>query len=237
MSLTAKPVVRSATAVRTSHGVRHTPPVRRLRKSFYARTLKRWFDLAFSVLSLPVVIPLALLVAACIKLDSEGPVLVKLDRIGRGGGVFGQYKFRTMIDDAESLLQELLESNPEIREEFETTYKIKDDPRVTKLGRWLRGTSLDELPQVLNVIKGQMSWVGPRAIRSDELRMYGEETSIFLSAVPGITGLWQVSGRSRLSYAERVNLDMQYIETIGFSTDLRIILRTIPVMFTGDGAF
>jgi lipopolysaccharide/colanic/teichoic acid biosynthesis glycosyltransferase len=199
--------------------------------------VKRWFDLLFTLLSLPLITPIGLIIAAIIKLDSPGAVLVKLDRLGRGGVVFGQYKFRTMVADAERVLRELLESDPRIRKEFEGAYKIKNDPRVTRVGRWLRKTSLDELPQILNVLKGEMSWVGPRAIRPDELKMYGDTAPVFLSAMPGITGLWQVSGRSRLSYNERVRLDMRYIETIGFRTDLRIMLRTIPVMFTGDGAF
>ncbi len=237
------PTARTVRSPRTTarpvplHVVRHVPPARCPESSHYPRRLKRFFDLVFSLASLPVIIPLGLLAAACIKLDSRGPVLVKLDRLGREGGVFGQYKFRTMAVDAEQLLQQLLESDPEIREEFETTFKIKNDPRVTRVGRWLRKTSLDELPQVLNVLKGEMSWVGPRAICPDELKMYGEHASTFLSAIPGITGLWQVSGRSKLSYSERVHLDIRYVETATIGTDLRIILRTIPLMFTGDGAY
>lgn len=204
---------------------------------FYPLRLKRWFDLTLCLIGLPIVIPLGLFLALIIKLDSRGPILVKLERIGKAGRRFGQYKFRTMVVEAEQVLRDLLESDTCIRKEFETTYKIKNDPRVTRVGRWLRKTSMDELPQILNVLKGDMSWVGPRPIRSDELKMYGDMAPIFLSAVPGITGLWQVSGRSELSYSERVDLDMRYIRTIGFRTDVRIILSTPRVMFTGDGAF
>lgn len=216
---------------------RDEPPSHHRAQTLYSERLKRWFDLALSVLSFPIVIPLGLLVAAIVRLDSPGPVLVRLERLGRDGKIFGQYKFRTMVVDAERVLRELLELDPQIRSEFESTYKIRSDPRVTKVGRWLRKTSLDELPQILNVLIGQMSWVGPRAVRPDELRMYGEAAPAFLSVVPGITGLWQVSGRCRLSYQDRVRLDMQYIEEVGFWMDLRIIMRTVPVMLTGDGAF
>jgi exopolysaccharide production protein ExoY len=237
MTPTARTAPSSTRAIRPVHVARHVPPAHRPAKSLYSERLKRWFDLAFSLLSLPVVIPLGLVVAIFIKIDSHGPVLVKLNRLGKEGGSFGQYKFRTMIIDAERRLQQLLESDPEIREEFEATYKIKNDPRITRIGRWLRKTSLDELPQVINVLKGEMTWVGPRAIRPDELKMYGDNASVFLSAVPGITGLWQVSGRSKLSYEERVHLDVHYIETVSFLNDIHIILRTVPVMFTGNGAF
>lgn len=238
MTPTAQTVRSHRTATRSPHVVRHAPPpVQRPANGHYSGKLKRWFDLAFSLASLPIVIPLGLLVAVCVKLDSRGPVLVKLDRLGKDGEVFGQYKFRTMAVDAEQLLQQLLESDLKIREEFEATFKIKDDPRITRVGRWLRKTSLDELPQVLNVLKGEMSWVGPRAICPDELKMYGDNASTFLSAVPGITGLWQVSGRSKLTYNERVCLDIRYIETATVLADVAIILRTIPLMFTGDGAF
>lgn len=229
--------LRREAAVETLPAAPEVPPARPPAKSLYQRGLKRWFDLAFSLVSFPVLIPLGFFVALIIELDSPGPILVKLERLGKGGVRFGQYKFRTMVADADFVLRELLESDPEVRKEFETTYKIKNDPRVTTVGRWLRKTSIDELPQILNVLKGEMTWVGPRPIRPDELTMYGDKASVFLSAVPGITGLWQVSGRSRLSYRERVHLDTRYIEGIRFRTDLLIILHTARVMLTGDGAF
>lgn len=237
MTLIVCALLTTPTTVPTKHNTEYAPLDSGPLPNSYQARAKRWFDVLFSFVSFPVVILLGLLVSAMIKLDSPGPVLVRLERLGKGGQPFGQYKFRTMIEDAEDVLQELLESDPQIRREFEQTYKIKNDPRVTRFGRWLRKTSLDEVPQVLNVLKGDMSWVGPRAVRPDELKMYGESAAAFLTAIPGLTGLWQVSGRSRLSYEDRVRLDMRYIEKASFWLDLAIILRTVPVMLTGDGAF
>lgn len=202
----------------------------------YRGTYKRWFDIFFSVLVFPFALPFGLLAAAFIRLDSRGPILVKVRRLGKNGSTFLKYKFRTMVPDAEDVLRKLLESDPELREEYHRTYKIKNDPRITRFGRWLRFTSLDELPQIINVINGEMSWVGPRDILDTELVKYGEFGPRFLTVQPGITGLWQVSGRSNLSYSERVNLDMHYIENLSFLLDLKIIGRTIPVVLFGGGA-
>ena len=197
---------------------------------------KRWLDLAFTLATLPVFLPLALVIALVITLDSRGPVLVKLKRLGRDRSVFYKYKFRTMVPDAERVLEELLRSNEKVREEYERTYKIKNDPRITRFGHLLRRTSLDELPQILNVILGDMSWVGPRDILDSELKMYGDCADKFVTVKPGITGFWQVSGRSKLPYSERVRLDMYYIDHVSVLLDLRILLRTIPVVLFGDGA-
>jgi lipopolysaccharide/colanic/teichoic acid biosynthesis glycosyltransferase len=202
----------------------------------YHLTVKRWMDVALTVLLLPLIVPSAFLVSLLIKLDSRGPVLVKLKRLGKDRTVFYKYKYRTMVPGAERVLKELLESNEEIRKEYLSTYKIKNDPRITRFGRWLRRTSLDELPQVLNVLKGEMSWVGPRDILDTELAMYGEFASKFVTVKPGITGLWQVSGRSRLPYSERVRLDIFYIDHPSFLLDVWILLKTIPVVLFGDGA-
>jgi lipopolysaccharide/colanic/teichoic acid biosynthesis glycosyltransferase len=197
---------------------------------------KRWLDLAFTLATMPVFLPVALLIAFVIKLDSRGPVLVKLKRLGRDRSVFYKYKFRTMVPDAERVLEELLRSNQKVREEYERTYKIKNDPRITRFGRLLRRTSLDELPQILNVILGDMSWVGPRDILDSELKMYGDFADKFVTVKPGITGFWQVSGRSKLPYSERVRLDMYYIDHVSVLLDLRILVQTIPVVLFGDGA-
>lgn len=202
----------------------------------YRSTFKRWFDLAFTVLTLPVFLPLGFLIALLIKLDSRGPVLIKVKRLGQGDSTFYKYKFRTMVVDAERVLQELLACNEEIRKEYQATYKIKNDPRVTRFGRLLRKTSLDELAQVLNILRGDMSWVGPRDILQSELAMYGGSAGRFVTVRPGVTGLWQVSGRSRLPYSERVRLDMHYIDHLSLFLDLKIILKTIPVVLFGDGA-
>jgi len=203
----------------------------------YPGRFKRWTDIALTLASLPVALPLGLAICALIKLDSRGPILVKLERLGKRGSCFPLYKFRTMVPNAQELLGHLLQSNQEMRREFETSYKIKSDPRITRVGHWLRKTSLDELPQLLNILRGEMSWVGPRAIAKDELRMYGQWGSRLLAVTPGLTGLWQVSGRSKLTYPERVSLDMRYIDTVCPRLDLAILFRTFPVVISGDGAF
>jgi lipopolysaccharide/colanic/teichoic acid biosynthesis glycosyltransferase len=190
----------------------------------------------FSLVVLPLALPFSLIVALLIKLDSKGPILVRVKRIGLRGSSFYKYKFRTMVPNAEEALKRLLELDPKIRAEYTSTYKIANDPRITRFGSWLRKSSLDELPQVLNVLRGEMSWVGPRDILDTELAMYGEFGSKLLTVQPGITGLWQVSGRSKLSYAERVRLDSYYIDNISLLLDLKIILKTIPVVLLGDGA-
>jgi undecaprenyl-phosphate galactose phosphotransferase len=199
-------------------------------------SFKPWFDLGLTIAFLPLIAPFALLVWALIKLDSRGAALVRVKRLGKNGSPFYKYKFRTMVPDADQVLQKLLESDAELRKEYFSTYKIKNDPRITRIGWYLRRTSLDELAQVLNVLRGEMSWVGPRDILDTELAMYGSHADRFITVKPGITGLWQVSGRSKLPYSERVRLDMHYIDNLSLSLDLRILFRTIPVVLFGDGA-
>jgi undecaprenyl-phosphate galactose phosphotransferase len=202
----------------------------------YACRFKRLFDLALTFAALPLIVPVSLLIILLIKLDSRGPAVIKVKRLGRNHGTFYKYKFRTMLPDAERILQELLASDPEIRKEYEATYKIRNDPRITRFGRLLRKTSLDELAQVWNVVLGEMSWVGPRDILATELAMYGEHGEKFVTVQPGITGLWQVSGRSRLPYSERVRLDVYYVDHLSLWMDLKILLKTFPVVLFGDGA-
>lgn len=211
-------------------------PFRTKERWTYRKIFKRWFDLSFSLVFLPLAIPFALLAAILIRLDSRGPVLIKVKRLGQGGTSYYKYKFRTMVPNAEEVLKKLLETDPNVKEEYLRTYKIKNDPRITRFGKGLRFTSLDELPQIINVLRGEMSWVGPRDILDTELVKYGEFGQKFLTVKPGITGLWQVSGRSNLSYGERVSLDMRYIDTVSFLVDLQIIARTMPVVLFGDGA-
>ena len=202
----------------------------------YRGKFKFWFDVGFSLLVAPIALCFGLVAALIIWLDSPGPVLIKVRRLGQNGTTFLKYKFRTMVPDAEAVLNQLLESDSMIRQEYEQTYKIKNDPRITRFGKWLRRTSLDELPQILNVFQGNMSWVGPRDILDRELAKYGDCASRLLTVKPGITGLWQVSGRSRLTYPQRVRLDMQYIDHISLLLDLKVLLRTVPVVAFGDGA-
>ena len=204
---------------------------------------KRGFDIAFSLLALVLLAPIYLLIALAIKLDSPGPVLFRHKRITATGRKFNCLKFRTMVVDAEARLSGLLAEHPEWREEWERTYKIKNDPRVTRIGRFLRRTSLDELPQFVNVLKGDMSVVGARPIVGKELEEYYktfDERSAgrYCSMKPGITGLWQVMKRSDTEdYRERVELDDWYVLHVSLKTDLTIILQTVVCMFTGKGAY
>lgn len=194
------------------------------------RIIKRAGDIFFALIVLLLGFPLFLLIAVMVKVTSNGSVFYSQRRIGRGYKGFGCLKFRTMRKGADQILRQLLERDPLLREEFERDFKLKQDPRITPLGRFLRRTSLDELPQLLNILKGQMSVVGPRPIVWDELERYGRQMDVVLSVRPGLTGLWQVSGRNNLPYETRVRLDLYYVRHRTFWLDLRIILRTIGVV-------
>ncbi|HEY6971219.1 MAG TPA: sugar transferase [Candidatus Angelobacter sp.] len=202
----------------------------------HAAILKRLVDLFLCLLLLPILLPACILIAVAIRLDSPGPVFFQHRRLGRYGQVFYMLKFRSMVKGAEKMLAGLLASNPEARKEFERSYKLQQDPRCTRIGRWLRRTSLDELPQVFNVLRGQMSLVGPRAIVEPELEKYGAFASRLLLVKPGITGLWQVNGRSDVAYPERVQLDMSYVDRQSITLDLWILFRTIAVVLRRKGA-
>lgn len=191
------------------------------------------FDLAVASVVLIVLLPLWLAIAATIVATSPGPVFFRQQRCGRGGRSFTCFKFRTMVSDAEAILH----GDASLREAFAKNWKLTADPRVTRVGRWLRKTSLDEIPQLLNVLRGEMSLVGPRPVQPDELRdRYGHVGTHVLSVRPGLTGLWQVSGRSNVTYEERVALDVEYVRQRGFWFDLAIILRTIPAIIFLRGA-
>uniref|UniRef100_A0A7C4CBQ5 Bacterial sugar transferase domain-containing protein n=1 Tax=candidate division WOR-3 bacterium TaxID=2052148 RepID=A0A7C4CBQ5_UNCW3 len=202
-----------------------------------ARRMKRVIDLALSVAALALLGPFMLLVALLIKLDSPGPVLYRHRRLGRNVRSFWLLKFRTMYRDADRRLQRILDADPEKKREFETTFKLKDDPRVTRVGRWLRRLSIDELPQFLNVLAGQMSLVGPRPIVEKEIDYYRGYSLLLFRVPPGATGLWQVSGRSETSYARRVELDTRYVREWTLLSDIRIILRTLPAVLSRRGAY
>lgn len=202
-----------------------------------ARRMKRVIDIAVSLLVLVLLGWFLLLVALLIKLDSPGPVLYRHRRLGRNVRSFWLLKFRTMYRDADRRLQRILEADPERRREFETTFKLRNDPRVTRLGRWLRRSSIDELPQFLNVIAGQMSLVGPRPIVEKEIEYYRGYSLLLFRVPPGLTGLWQVSGRSETSYGRRVELDTRYVREWTLLGDIRIILRTVPVVLSRRGAY
>jgi lipopolysaccharide/colanic/teichoic acid biosynthesis glycosyltransferase len=203
----------------------------------YYEKIKRLIDVVGAGMMVAVLTPVWLLIIVVIKLDSKGPAFHRTERLGRRGKFFTKYKFRTMVPDGEKVLQELLKKDEALRVEYERNYKIVNDPRVTRVGRILRKSSLDELPQLFNILKGDMSLVGPRDIIPPELEQhYGHCKEQLLSVKPGLSGLWQVSGRSALPYEKRVELDMNYISNRSIWLDLQIIARTIPAVFKGDGA-
>ena len=194
---------------------------------------KRAMDIVGSFLSLILLMPLLVVIAACIKVSSRGPILYKQRRLGRGGKLFWCFKFRTMVADAESALAR----RGDLLAQFAENYKIKDDPRVTPVGSILRGTSLDELPQLWNVLRGDMSLIGPRPIVEPELGKYGVHASKLLTVKPGLGGIWQVSGRSDTTYADRVAMDVRYIESRSLGLDLKLLIRTAWVVLQGKGAY
>jgi exopolysaccharide biosynthesis polyprenyl glycosylphosphotransferase len=195
--------------------------------------LKRCFDILLSLVLLVVLSPLLLLIAVLIKLDSPGPVLHVQERLGFQLKPFMFYKFRTMVANANDLLEELKKLNDRPGPAF----KMKNDPRITAFGKWLRKYSIDELPQIFNVLKGDMSFVGPRPQVLWETEAYDETAKKRLRVKPGITGLWQVSGRAALSFEEMVNLDLYYLENWSLGLDLKILLRTLPAVFADEGAY
>jgi len=199
--------------------------------------LKRLMDVVVAAMALVVLVPVFVLIAVGIRLDSQGPVLFRHKRLGLAGRPFFVLKFRTMVPDAAQRLQRYLEENPTARAEFAAEYKLRDDPRVTRLGKFLRRTSLDELPQLWNVLVGEMSLVGPRPIVPEELSKYGDYGRYLLRVPPGMTGLWQVNGRNDLSYDERIRLDMYYIHNWSLWLDLVILVRTIPAVLARRGAY
>jgi exopolysaccharide production protein ExoY len=200
---------------------------------------KRPFDIVFSIFALAVSIPLMLPIAIVIKLTDGGSILYRHTRVGFKGKKIQVLKFRTMYMDADKRLKEILEKDPKAKEEWEKKFKLKKDPRVTPIGRFLRKTSLDELPQFFNVLKGDMSIVGPRPVIEEELKKYyKDKAKYYLAVKPGITGYWQVEGRSDVEdYNKRVNMDVWYIQNQSFWLDIKIILKTIWVMLTGKGAY
>lgn len=200
-------------------------------------TYKRILDMAVSSAAIVLLSPILATVAIAIKLCDGGPIFFLHQRVGFGGQAFKCLKFRTMCVDAEARLEEHLLANPLTAEEWRTTRKLKKDPRLTAIGGALRRSSIDELPQLFNVLLGDMSLVGPRPVVPDEVARYGRDASYYLSARPGLTGAWQVGGRNDVSYAERVRLDVEYCVTWSPKKDGLIMLRTIPVLFSGRGSY
>ncbi len=203
--------------------------------SWYRNGGKRLFDVTASAMGLVVLTPVLAVIAAVIFLYDRGKPIFVHRRLGQGGESFGCIKLRSMAMDAEERLKGMLDSSPEMRREWNETQKLTNDPRVTRIGNFLRKTSLDELPQLFNVLKGEMSLVGPRPIVLDELPRYGSDAVAYLRVRPGLTGLWQTTGRNDVSYQERVDMDVAYERDISFMEDLRIMAMTIVTMLRRTG--
>lgn len=201
----------------------------------FSRWLKRTVDIVGSTILLIGLSPLLLLLALLIKLDSPGPILFRQKRLGKDFRPFEVLKFRTMVVDAEARLQEILARDPAARAQYEKYHKLESDPRITRVGRWLRKFSLDELPQLLNVLRGEMSLVGPRAYMPSELEAMGSYAEIILRVHPGMTGWWQVQGRHRTTFQQRLQMDEYYISNWSLWMDIFILLKTVWVVISGQG--
>ena len=194
---------------------------------------KRSFDIISASIGILFLLPLFIVLAILVKLDSKGPIFFSHKRIGKNGKIIGIYKFRSVVSNSEEIFKNFTE---EQKKEFEKNFKLDDDPRITKIGGFLRKTSLDELPQLLNIIKGDMSVVGPRPIVRAEVEKYGVCADKLFSVKPGLTGFWQANGRSDTTYEERVQMDMYYIDNRSFLLDIRIILKTVISVIRKEGA-
>ena len=200
------------------------------------RLAKAVFDRFTAFMALVAVAPIMTVISVLILLRRDGPVFFSHVRVGRDGRLFRCHKFRTMVPDGARLFNQILAIDPIASEDWAVRRKVYRDPRVSRLGAFLRSTSLDELPQLWNVLTGDMSMVGPRPITLDELTQYGDNARDYLSVRPGITGAWQVSGRSECTYAERVALDVDYVRNLSFARDMAILLRTVDVVLRRQGA-
>jgi len=210
-----------------------------MEKLFTYKFFKRISDFVLASFLVVFFSPIFILISIAIKASSRGPILFKQKRVGKNKKEFSCYKFRTMHPEADFMLKELLNNDVDIQNEFESNQKLLNDPRITSIGKYLRFTSLDEIPQIINILRGEMSFIGPRPILKEEIKRYGESFEIAFSVLPGMSGLWQVSGRNKLSYLRRVQLDVVYAKNINIKVDLNIFFRTIGViLFPFDrGAF
>lgn len=210
-------------------------PIRQPRRRDAAAT--RAIDIVGSLGALIFFLPLLCFIAALVRVTSRGSIFFGQRRIGRGGRMFTCYKFRSMVVDAEQRLQELLANDPEAQREWLRDHKLRRDPRITRIGNFLRRSSLDELPQFLNVLRGEMSLVGPRPIVVGEISRYGRYLGSYASVKPGLTGLWQVSGRSNTSYRRRVAMDVAYARAKSLRLDMTILLATVPAVMGARGSY
>lgn len=199
---------------------------------------KRIFDITFSFFALLFFVPFGIVIGFLIKVSSKGPIFYKCRRVGKNGAEIECWKFRTMSIDAENQLKKILAESPRLKKEWETYFKLKDDPRISGIGKFLRKTSLDEFPQFWNVLLGDLSVVGPRPVTQEEVEKYfREKASKILSVRPGLTGIWQTSGRNLLTFDQRIQLEEEYVDHHSFLLDLQIIFKTIPHLFFAKGAF
>jgi lipopolysaccharide/colanic/teichoic acid biosynthesis glycosyltransferase len=205
----------------------------RARQTVSLRVTKRIVDIIVAVLALVAFLPLFLIVALLVKVTSKGPVLFRQQRLGKNGKPFDCLKFRTMVVDAEQILHQ----DPALLREFENNFKLQHDPRITCIGHFLRRSSLDELPQFVNVLRGEMSLIGPRPIVPKELTKYHVYGGKLLSVKPGLSGMWQANGRSETTYAERIVMDMEYIDQCSFALDMKLLLLTLVSLFRRRGAY
>ena len=203
----------------------------------FQRNIKRMIDLLLVVLTSPFLLAIFILLIIFVRLDSRGPVIYRQKRVGKDGKEFMIWKFRTMAADADQMLEKYFDTYPEYRTEWNDSKKIKKDPRVTNAGKILRRLSLDELPQIYNILRGEMSVVGPRPIMEEEIQYYDDSYSLYTRVKPGLTGLWQVSGRNDVSYEQRVSLDDYYVNNWSIWLDIYILFRTIKAVLTGKGAY
>ena len=198
---------------------------------------KRFLDITMAVAAILSLSPLLVMLAALVKFSDGGRVFYGHRRIGRNGRSFYCLKFRTMVENGDEVLVSHFASNPRSREQWDSTRKLQNDPRVTNVGQVLRKLSLDELPQVFNILAGDMSFVGPRPVMEDELELYGPAIECYLQSRPGLTGLWQISGRNDVSYRTRVDLDRHYVENWSFVRDLKILVMTLPAVLSSRGSY
>lgn len=204
-------------------------------KSFniYDKYIKRFMDAILSLIALILLSPVFVIIAICIKVESKGPVFFVHKRVGKNGKIIGIYKFRTMVPNAEELIKQF---TPEQMKEFKENFKLENDPRITKIGKFLRRTSLDELPQIINILKGEMSIIGPRPVIGEELEKYGKNKEKLLSVTPGLTGYWAANGRSCTSYEKRMEMELYYIDNMSWKIDIKIFFKTIISVLKKEGA-
>jgi Undecaprenyl-phosphate galactose phosphotransferase WbaP len=227
---------RSKIPLQRLHSSGFTRPIDDAHNKLRLIHLKRLVDIFVSLNAMIIFFPLCLAICVLVACDG-GPVFFGHERIGRSGRRFRCLKFRTMVVDADQVLRALLERDSAAHAEWNRDFKLRQDPRITRIGSFLRRTSLDELPQIINVLRGEMSLVGPRPIVEAEIERYGDDIASYYACLPGITGLWQISGRNDTTYACRVRLDVQYVNTQSLWNDFVILVKTVGMVVRGSGAY